>query len=220
MENVLITWNPTAVAFIENERHDNTFELAAGLLTHDMKNLTVYWLRISIAREFMGLRSHFWLDGKQRRGCHCSCVGGKCMHTDDKYAFFMFLTSRGFILKTRKKWSLSCCLVVEEFLKTETASGAGGLSNLFAYLYKHQFSSKRKRTRVCRCCMLQSTMKMFITISSLITEQSVISPLLSFPPTSEEINEIYLPRNFIVNLFILYFYLLSFCRFSSCSSTV
>lgn len=140
----------------------------------------------------------------------------------DKYAFSMYLISpkisnrRG--TEKVKKMKSSCWLSLSETKKISTETSGGGLSNLFAYLYKQQFSIflsrlQRESSHVF-VAVIWIVVQWNFLLRSLVVYHCDLEMWFSFSPVFSQsirkINEIYLPRNFTRNLFILYFYLLSF----------
>lgn len=109
-------------------------------------------------------------------------------------------------------------IVVSETKKISTETSGGGLSNLFAYLYKQQFSIflsrlQRESSHVF-VAVIWIVVQWKCLLRSLVVYHYDLEMWFSFSPVFSQsirkINEIYLPRNFTRNLFILYFYLLSF----------
>lgn len=138
----------------------------------------------------------------------------------DKYAFSMYLISpkisNGRGTEQLKKMKSSCWLSLSETKKISTETSGGGLSNLFAYLYKQQFSifllpsSKRKLTRVRRCYLNRSTMKIFITISCRLSLRSrdVIfrSPRYFLKALEKSMKFIFLATSLEIYLFCTFIY--------------
>lgn len=164
-------------------------EIMAGLLTHDIKNLTVL---ARCEKAFHRFKFSFCFGDQTTSAIvrvvwESACI--KCLSPDDKYAFFMYLISpRRYWRKTNEKdTNSSCWLSLSKKEKYRRWGRRRSLSNLFAYLCKQQFSiflssSKRKLTRVCRRCSTANTMNFFLLQSRRLSLQS-LNDVISSPST-------------------------------------